>query len=195
MVTSTEDNSSIATITASYVDYRIWWDSNSNDVFDAGDIYMGTDERPVTYASGSAISHTTSGITLPPYTSFTDPGWSMSNAYFPNQGTYNLTAIWKTSGGVLIDERTTQFFSVPTIGEWFTGLGVMSLPAIALFGFVWTGAVLYLRRRRAWLSYYVLGSIGFVVLVLFVGAGARTRHASRGDRGGSGRLACWTSST
>ena len=168
MVTSTEDNSSIATITASYVDYRIWWDSNSNNVFDAGDVYMATDERPVTYASGSAISHTTSGITLPPFTSFIDPGWSMSNAYFPNQGTYNLTAIWKTSGGLLIDERTTQFFSVPTIGEWFNGLGVMSLPAIALFGFVWTGAVLYLRRRRAWLSYYVLGSIGFVVLVLFV---------------------------
>jgi len=168
MVTSTEDNSSIATITASAVDYRIWWDSNNNDTFDTGDIYMRTDGTPATYASGSAISHTTSGITLPPFTSFTDPGWSMSNAQFPNQGTYNLTATWKTLGGLLIDERTTQFFSVPTIGEWFNGLGLVSLPAIALFGFIWAGAVFYLRGKRAWLTYYVLGSLGLVVLVLFL---------------------------
>ncbi len=169
MVTSTEDNSSIATIANSYVDYRIWWDSNSNNVFDNGDIFMLSDGTPSTYSgSGAAISHTTSGITLPPFTSFTDPGWQMSNASFPNQGTYNLTATWKTSGGSVIDVRTTQFFSVPTVGEWFAGLGVPSLPVIALFGFVWAGAVFHLRSRRAWLSFYVLGSLGCVVLVLFV---------------------------
>ena len=169
-VTSTLSNRGNAPITNSTANYRIWWDSNGNKTFDAGDIYIDASGNPVSYAGGTASwTHTTTGVDVAAKGTWTDPGWTMSSANFPNQGTYNVTEVWLASDGTtIIDEALTQFFSVPTIGEWFTGLGVMSLPAIALFGFVWTGAVLYLRRRRAWLSYYVLGSIGFVVLVLFV---------------------------
>ncbi len=167
-VTSAEDNSSITTITASTLTYRIWWDSNGNSSFDSGDVYIGTDGRPVTWTgSGSAVTHTTSGVTVPPFTTYNDPGWQMSNVDFPNQGTYNLTATWTSSTGFVIDERTTQFFSVPTFGEIVAKLTTPSVPLLVLGGLVWIGALAGLHRRRRWLSFYALGALGTVLMALF----------------------------
>jgi exosortase family protein XrtG len=168
-VTSAEDNSSIATITASSIDYRIWWDSNANGVFDAGDIYIAPGGGPVPYSgSGGAVTHTTSGVTVVPFTTYNDPGWQMSNITFPNQGTYNITAVWKTSGGMQIDTKTSQFFSVPTLGEFVRGIHAPRLPWIALGAIVWAAALWRLRRKRRWLSFYGLGSLGTVLLALFL---------------------------
>ena len=168
-VTSIESNSSIATITASYVDYRIWWDSNGNGVFDAGDIYITAAGTPATYSgSGNPITHTTTGITTPPFTQFSDPGWSISNAAFPNQGNYNVTAFWKTSGGMQIDTKTSQFFSVPTLGEIVHRLPVPDYPFLIVGTIVWAGSLVWLHRKRRWLSFYALGALGTVLLALFV---------------------------
>ena len=169
-VTSTLANHGGAAIVGSSAKYRIWWDSDGDGTFNAGDLYIDEAGAPHTFSGGATPwTHTTAGIDVAGTGTWSDPGWTVSSAQFPNQGTYNVTEVWLASdGSTVIDTALTQFFSVPTVGEWFAGLGVPSLPAIALFGFVWAGAVFQLRRRRAWLSFYVLGSLGCVVLVLFV---------------------------
>ncbi len=167
-VTSSGDNSGITTITASSIDYTIWWDSNADDAFGAGDIYIGADGKPVTWnGSGTPITHTTTGVTVPPVSTYNDPGWQMSNVDFPNQGTYNLSARWKSSSGFVIDQRTTEFFSVPTFGEIVAKLTTPSVPLLLLGGIVWVGALAWLHRRRRWLSFYALGALGTVLMALF----------------------------
>ena len=167
-VTSTESNSSIATITASSVDYRIWWDSNANGVFDTGDRYITSAGTPATYSgSGNPITHTTGGITTPPFTQFNDPGWSISNAAFPNQGNYNITAFWHTSAAMLIDTRTSQFFSVPTLGEFIRRLPMPPYPLLLAGIAVWGAVLVWLHRKRRWLSFYTLGALGTVLIALF----------------------------
>jgi hypothetical protein len=110
-------NNNTATITDSTMNYVIWWDDDGDGVFGAGDIYMDSSGAAQTYSgSGVVSSHLTTGITVAGGATWSDPGWSMSNSQFPNQGTYRVTATWNTSGGTLIDEATTEFYSIPTLG-------------------------------------------------------------------------------
>ena len=96
---------------------------------------MDESGAPVTYdGTQTPVSHETTGAAVAASggTWSEDPPWEMSNTHFPNQGTYNVTATWETSTGVLIDEKITQFYSIPAMG-W-------PLFLLALFGgaaFLW----------------------------------------------------------
>jgi hypothetical protein len=64
--------------------------------------------------------------------------WSTSNTSFPSTGTYTVECCWSTgnSHNCGIDSATTNFFSVPSLGSFF------SLVAVVLLAF-W----LWHRRR------------------------------------------------
>ncbi len=167
-VTSSLRNNSQDDIVNSSVRYLIWWDTDGDGTFDAGDLYIDASGNPQTYSgTGNPTTHVTTGVDVASKGEWTDPGWSMSNANFPNQGSYNLTATWVSSTGTVIDVKTTQFFSVPTLGEIVAKLTAPSLPLLVLMGIVWVGALAALRRRRRWLSFYALGALGTVLMALF----------------------------
>lgn len=140
-VDSAVRNNSAATITASSINYYIWWDTNGDEVFDAGDLYILPTGDSTTYSgSGLTTTHNTTGVTVGPDGTWDDPqnggqGWSISNEQFPYQGNYKVTATWKTSAGVFIDEKTSTFYSVPTLG----------FPLLVLLG---GGGVYLLYRKR-----------------------------------------------
>jgi exosortase family protein XrtG len=124
-------------------------------------------------------THVTGAVNVPGRGSWTEPGWGVSNRDFPNQGSYCLTATWRSASGSLLDSKTTQFFSVPTLGEFVGGItasmasfGALAtpggLPLIALGILVWAGALAQLRRKRHWLSFYALGALGTVLAALFL---------------------------
>lgn len=99
--------------------YVIWWDSDGNGEFGAGDLYIDTTGSPVTWDGIATVppTHTTSGIDVAASGSLALPDWSVANTYFPNQGTYNVTMTWfESDGTTVIDEKITQFYSVPTLG-------------------------------------------------------------------------------
>lgn len=112
---STKNNNAVA-IADSTMTYVIWWDSNADGVFNAGDTYMDATGAPRTYAGGSVSSHVTSGVSVAAGGTWSDPGWSMVNTQFPNQGTYKVTATWTDTNGIVIDRATSEFFSIPTLG-------------------------------------------------------------------------------
>lgn len=106
-------------LSATSVKYVVWWDSNANGTFDAGDIYINPTGAPVTWDGTSpvTVTHTTTGVNVAANSSVTLPNWDISNAQFPNQGTYRVTATWYHSDGVrVIDQKTTEFYSIPTLG-------------------------------------------------------------------------------
>lgn len=137
-VTSTVVNNNTAAISDSTMTYVIWWDSNGNGVLDAGDIYISDTGAAVTWDGLATIrpTHITPDIDVPGGGSWTEPApWTISNTTFPNQGTYRVTATWRTASALLIDTKTTQFYSIPTLG-W------------PLFGLTLGGAAYALWRRR-----------------------------------------------
>ena len=64
--------------------------------------------------------------------------WTTTNTSFPTAGTYTLIACWSTDNAANcdIDQKTTGFYSVPTLGGW------LSLAGLALLAW-------FLWRRRA----------------------------------------------
>lgn len=132
-VTSTLSNRNAVAIPDSTVTYLIWWDSNGDGTFGAGDIYMNPSGNPQTYGgSGSVSSKVTTGVAVAAGGTWSDPGWSMSNANFPNQGTYRVSAVWTDSVGTVIDQKTTEFYSIPTLG-WPLFLAFVLLALILLW--------------------------------------------------------------
>ena len=121
----------------SYIEYVIWWDSDGSGTFDAGDIYIDDTGHPVTWDGTSTVTvtHTTTNVDVPGKTTEND-SWDITNRYFPNEGTYNVTATWYDStGAIIIDEETTTFYSIPALG-W------------PLFGLTAGGFAWFLWRRR-----------------------------------------------
>jgi hypothetical protein len=112
------ENGGASAITSSTLTYTIWWDSDGDGVFDAGDLYMDESGTSQTYSgSGSVVSHETTGIAVAASGgTWSETTWAMSNTGFPNQGTYKITATWTSSTGDLIDVKTSEFYSIPALG-------------------------------------------------------------------------------
>jgi uncharacterized repeat protein (TIGR01451 family) len=117
-VTSSVRNDLAIPIADSTITYVIWWDSDSNGTFNAGDIYIDSSGAPHTWDGVTPVStHVTSDVDVPASGTWTEPTpWTVNNQLFPNQGTYNVTATWRESNGALIDVATTQFYSIPALG-------------------------------------------------------------------------------
>jgi hypothetical protein len=81
-------------------------------------------------------THTTNMPNMKAGDTYSD-SWSTSNAAFPSIGTYTVRLCWSTgnSQNCDIDSASTTFYSVPSLG-WF-----FSLAAVALL-------VIWLWRRR-----------------------------------------------
>ncbi len=140
-VDTTLTNSSVTTITGSFLTYVIWWDENGSGTFDAGDIYIGSDGNPYTWDGTSTVfTKQTTGVTVGPNGGvWSEPGsgWSVSNFNFPYRGTYRVTCTWRYSAGWLIDRKTSTFYSVPALG-W------------TLFILFSLGAVYFIFRISPW---------------------------------------------
>jgi len=82
-------------------------------------------------------THTTSAPSLQAGDTFNDT-WTTTNTSFPTAGTYTLRACWSNGNSTQcqIDQKTTSFYSVPTLGGW------LSLAGLALLAW-------FLWRRRA----------------------------------------------
>ncbi len=82
-------------------------------------------------------THITSLPSLQAGDTFND-SWTTTNSSFPSVGTYTLRACWSNGNSTQcqIDQKTTSFYSVPTLGGW------LSLVGLALLG-------VFLWRRRA----------------------------------------------
>lgn len=147
-VSSAVRNDSEQTITASKINYVIWWDENGSNTFDSGDKYIGSDGLSYTWNGTSTVStHETTGIAVNPRGgtwSESGAGWNISNRNFPYRGTYRVTATWRSSTGLYIDEKTTTFYSVPALGY----------PLLVLLG----GAVIYFLYRRKLTRRVILSS-------------------------------------
>lgn len=103
-------------ITSSTMTYLVWWDSNGNATYDSGDISIDSTGAPHPY-SATATTHITSIASVPASGTWSESTpWLLNNRQFPNQGNYNVTATWRTSTGGIIDVKTTQFYSIPTLG-------------------------------------------------------------------------------
>jgi hypothetical protein len=133
-VTSSVVNRGSQSITNSTMTYVIWWDSDGNGVFGAGDLYIGADGQSYVYDGSSAVNtHVTSGIDVAGGGTWTEPApWQVSNAGFPNQGTYRVSATWTTGSGQVIDTRVTEFYSIPAMG-W----PLFALALAAGLAFMW----------------------------------------------------------
>jgi len=137
-VTSSVANHNTAAISNSLMTYVIWWDSDGSGTLGAGDIYIDDTGAPVTWDGVTPIepTHITFGINVAGGGTWTESvPWTVNNVQFPNQGTYRVTATWRTEDALLIDTKTTEFYSIPTLG-W------------PLFGLMLGGAVWGLWRRR-----------------------------------------------
>jgi len=117
-VSSTAANNGAQSISGSTMTYVIWWDTDGNGVFGAGDLFIDSSGASRVYDGSAPVStRTTTGITVPAGATWTEPQpWAISNTGFPNQGTYRVTATWRTTSGMLIDTRTTEFYSIPALG-------------------------------------------------------------------------------
>ncbi|MCX8007482.1 MAG: hypothetical protein N3B11_05130, partial [Coriobacteriia bacterium] len=137
-VTSSTVNRNPTPISNSTMTYVIWWDTNGDGTFGAGDTYIDGAGKPRAWDGSTSVStHVTTGITVAGGGTWSESRpWTMPNTGFPNQGTYRVTATWKTSTGRVIDVATTQLYSIPTLG-W---------PLLAA---TLAGAAYALWRRRA----------------------------------------------
>jgi len=171
-IDSTHLNEAPVAISGSSAAYTIWWDTNGDESFDAGDIYIDSAGFPHPYDGVTAVStHITTGIDVAAGGgTWEENAWTTSNTHFPNQGTYLVTEVWKDATDVVIDTKTTHFYSVPTLGEWMAKVadsGPRSLPMILLAGALWLALTVWLFRTRRWLRMYLIGAFGFVMFVLF----------------------------
>ena len=118
LVDSTLRNNGAATITASSVEYRVWWDANGDGVYGSGDYSVDASGALAPY-SADATTHVTAVSTVLPEGTFGEPGggWELSNALFDYTGMYRVTATWRTSSGVFIDDAETMFYSPGDIPE------------------------------------------------------------------------------
>lgn len=98
--------------------YVIWWDVNGNATFDAGDTWIDSSGAPLTWNGTTTVrSHVTQGIVVPKKGSWAEPSpWTVNNGLFPQQGTYNVTATLYDSAGLVVDQRSTSFYSIPALG-------------------------------------------------------------------------------
>lgn len=117
VTSSVTDNIGQGLLNASMT-YVIWWDQNGNATFDSGDTWIDSSGAPHTWDGVSGVSsHVTSGITVPKKGTWTEPSaWSVNNALFPQQGNYNITATLRDSAGLVVDQRSTSFYSIPALG-------------------------------------------------------------------------------
>lgn len=132
-VSASVTNHNVAPIVDSVATYLIWWDTDSNGLFSSGDIYIDSAGMPHAWDGTSPVGATRVTADVPDVAggaTLACPSWQIANRDFPNQGTYNVTMTWTESSGEYIDEMTTQFYSVPTLG-W--PLGAL---ALGLVGFV-----------------------------------------------------------
>ena len=108
-------NRATAPILNSSVTYVVWWDSNGDGIFGAGDIYIDGTGTPRLWNGVSAVtSYVSSGRDVAGTSTFTDPPWTLSNSLFPYNGMYKVTATWKTAPGTVIDAETGEFYSSRT---------------------------------------------------------------------------------
>lgn len=121
-VASAVENETSQEITGSTLSYLMWWDTNGDGAFDAGDTYIDASGTPQPY-SVSASTHVSAIDSVPASGSTPASGtwiepipWTITNTEFPNQGTYNVTAVWRSDTGAIIDMKTAQFFAIPTLG-------------------------------------------------------------------------------
>jgi len=112
-VTSTLRNSGGAPLSDTRVTYRIWWDADGNGLLSTGDSYVAGDGSWTAADTGTGITQETTSVAVAAGGGTYSDTWSISNEEFQESGTYRLTAEWKSSDGVLIDSRTTEFFAVP----------------------------------------------------------------------------------
>lgn len=87
----------------------IWWDADSDGVFDVGDSWIAPDGSWQAYSVGAETA--SSALTVPAGAIYSPPSWEVSNAEFLETGTYQLTSVW-SSGGVVIDSITVGFYGV-----------------------------------------------------------------------------------
>jgi uncharacterized repeat protein (TIGR01451 family) len=110
-------------ITNSTATYLIWWDTDSDGVFDAGDTWVDAAGDPHVYATGEPTTHVTTGIDVAGPGSWEEvEPWTINNRRFPFYGSYKITLTWTTADGFLIDRKTTTFLSIATLGMWLLGL-------------------------------------------------------------------------
>jgi len=140
-ISSRVANSGVQAITSSTMTYVIWWDTDGDGVFGAGDLYIDSNGKSQVYDGVSAIStRVTSGIHVPAGGTWSEPSpIAVPNTRFPNQGTYRVTATWRTSSGALIDSAVIEFYSIPALG-WPLFILTVMIGA----GFMWSA-----RRRLA----------------------------------------------
>jgi hypothetical protein len=116
VVAASVDNLVSREITSSTMSYLIWWDGNGNGSYDAGDIAIDASGAPQPY-SAEATTHVTAIESVPASGTWTEPApWSVTNARFPEQGTYSVTATWRDANGTVIDVKTAQFWAIPALG-------------------------------------------------------------------------------
>ena len=112
----------------------------------------------ITDGSGTIISsHTSTLGNLEEGDSFTNT-WVTSNTNFPSEGSYTITARWYDSTnhnpGHLLDTASTTFTSIPS--PWLI---------VFIAGLAMTIAA-FARKKRWWLSYYLVGSVSVVAFIM-----------------------------
>jgi hypothetical protein len=84
--------------------------------------------------------------------------WQTTNTNFPVNGSYTVSATWydgsNHSPGHVIDSQSTTFTSIPA--PWII---------VAIAGLAMTIAALA-RKKRWWLSYYLVGSVAVVAALM-----------------------------
>ncbi|MHB1016577.1 MAG: COG1470 family protein [Coriobacteriia bacterium] len=112
-VASTLQNGGTSTLDNTSVTYQIWWDADGNGFMTANDFYIDDSGAWTPIGTGSGYSFIRAPIAaIAPGGSFSD-AWSISNENFVESGMYKLTAVWRSSANISIDQRTTEFFAVP----------------------------------------------------------------------------------
>lgn len=112
----------------------------------------------ITDGSGNVVAtHTSTLGNMVEGDTFTDT-WQTTNTNFPVEGSYTLSATWydgsNHSPGHVIDSQSTTFTSIPA--PWII---------VAIAGFTMTIAALA-RKKRWWLSYYLVGSVAVVAAIM-----------------------------
>lgn len=117
-VTSSVRNNIARAITNSTLTYVMWWDTDGSGSFNAGDTYIDSAGAPHVWDGIAVVtSHVTAGVNVPASGTWTEAiPWTVTNHLFPNQGTYRVTETWREAGGLLIDTKTTLFYSIPAMG-------------------------------------------------------------------------------
>lgn len=93
------------------VEHLIWWDSDGNGAFGAGDSFVDASGAVQPYSAG-AITHTAS-VTVPAGSVLTESAWGVTNRNLAYSGTYRVTTVWTATSGTVIGRHDTQFYAVP----------------------------------------------------------------------------------